>query len=117
MGQKFPDNKTGVINKFKEDIINKRKEKGILDDVDYRVINMDETAIFLEMDFNITIDFRGNKNIDIHTTDKENYKLTVLLIVCGDRTKLAPLIILKGEPRKTIEINIRKLSFVKNNNI
>ena len=78
---------------------------------------MDETAIFLEMDFNITIDFRGNKNIDIHTTDKENYKLTVLLIVCGDRTKLAPLIILKGEPGKTIEINMRKLSFVKNNNM
>ena len=69
------------------------------------------------MGFNTKIDFRGNKNIDIDTTGKENYKLTVLLTVCEDGTKLAPLIILKGEPGKTIEINMRKLSFVKNNNI
>ena len=34
MGQKLPDNKTAIINKFKEDIINKRKEMGILDDED-----------------------------------------------------------------------------------
>ena len=51
---------------------------------DYRVINMDETTIFLEMDFNTTIDFRRNKNVDIDTIGKENYKLTVLLTVCGD---------------------------------
>ena len=117
MGQKLPDNKIVIINKFKEDIINKRKEMDILEDEDYWVINIDETAIFLEMGFNTKIDFRGNKNIDIDTTGKENYKLTVLLTVCEDGTKLAPLIILKGEPGKTIEINMRKLSFVKNNNI
>ena len=114
MGQRLPDNKASIINKFKDEIINKRKEMGILDDEDYRVINMDETSIFLEMNFNITIDFRGNKNIEIDTTGKENYKLTVLLSVCGDGTKLEPLVILKGEPGKTIETNMRKLSFVKN---
>ena len=117
MGQKLPDNKTAIINKFKEDIIKKRKEMGILDDEEYRVINMDETAIFLEMGFNTTIDFRGNKNIDIDTTGKDNFKLTVLLTVCVDWTILVPLIILKGEPGKTIEINMRKLSFVMNNNM
>ena len=57
------------------------------------------------MDFNITIDFRGNKNIDIDTTGKENYKLTVLLTVCGGGAKLAPLIILKSEPGKSITKN------------
>ena len=51
-GQKLPDNKTAIINKFKEGIINKHKEMGIFDDEDYRVINLNETAIFLEMSFN-----------------------------------------------------------------
>lgn len=50
--QKLPDNKTAIINKFKEGIINKHKEMGIFDDEDYRVINLNETAIFLEMSFN-----------------------------------------------------------------
>ena len=73
MGQKLPDNKTEIINKFKEDIINKHKEMGILDDEDYRSINMDETDVFLEIGFYTTNDFRGSNNIE--TTGKENYKL------------------------------------------
>ena len=117
LGQKLPDNKFSIINKFKYDVINNRKEMGIMDDEDYRVINMDETAIFLEMGFNTTIDFRGNKNIEIETNSKENYKISVLLTVCGDGTKLAPFIILKGEPGKTIETNMRKLTFTNNNNM
>ena len=52
-GQKLPDNKTAIINKFKEGIINKHKKMGIFDDEDYRVINLNETALFLEMSFNI----------------------------------------------------------------
>lgn len=36
---------------------------------------MDETGIFLEMSFNTTIDFKGNKHIDI---DREHYRLTVM---------------------------------------
>ena len=51
-GQKLPDNKTSIINKFKEGIINRHKKMGILDDEDFQVINLDETAIFLEMGFN-----------------------------------------------------------------
>ena len=59
----IPENKNVIINKFKEDIIRKRKEMCILDDEDYRVINTDETAIFLEMAFNSHINFKGKKQI------------------------------------------------------
>ena len=45
---------------------------GILDDENYRVINLEENGIFLEIDFTTTIDFRGNKNIEIETTGNEN---------------------------------------------
>ena len=117
MGKNLPDNNTAIINKFKEDIINKHKEMGILVDEDYQVINMGENTIFLEMGFNTTIDFRENKNIEIEITGKENYELTILHTVCGDGMKLSPVIILKGEPLKIIETNMRKLSFTKNNNM
>lgn len=78
---------------------------------------MDETGIFLEMGFNTTIDFKGNKHIDIDTNGREHYRLTVMLRAAGDGTKLAPLIILKGEPGKTVETKLRNLSYVKNNNM
>ena len=56
--------KEELFNKFKNEIIKKRKQMSILYDKDYRVVNMDETGMLLEMAFNTTIDFKGNKYID-----------------------------------------------------
>lgn len=117
LGQYIQQNKNEIINNFKRYIIQKRKELYIEEDEDYRLINMDETGLFLEMGFNTTIDFRGNKNIDIETNGKEHYRITVILSAAGDGTKLTPLIIVKGEPGKTVETNLRKLTYVKNNNM
>lgn len=69
------------------------------------------------MGFNTTIDFRGNKNIDIETKGKEHYRITVMLSAAGDGTKLTPLIIVKDEQSKTLETSLRKLMYVKNNNM
>ena len=69
------------------------------------------------MGFSTSIDFGGNKNKELETTCKDNYKLTLLITMCGDGQKLAPVIFLKGEHGKTIETNMRKLSFSKNNNM
>ena len=66
------------------------------------------------MGFNITIAFKGKKHIEIESLGREHYKITVLLTVEGDGTKLSPMVILKGEPGKTIEKNMRNLSFTKN---
>ena len=49
------------------------------------------------MRFDSTIDFRGNPNIEVETTRKEIYRVTTILTMEGDVTKLMPLIILKGE--------------------
>lgn len=78
---------------------------------------MDETALFLEMGFNTTIDFKGNKNIEIETNGREHYRITIILSAAGDGTKLAPLVIVKGEPGKTVETNLRKLEYVRNNKL
>ena len=40
---------------------------------------MDETPCYLSMGFDTTIDFRGNINIEIETTGKENYLITTIL--------------------------------------
>ena len=64
---------------------------------------MDETSIFLEMAFNTTINFKGNKNIEIDSYGREQYRITVILAIAGDGTKLSPMIILKDEPGATIK--------------
>ena len=37
-----------------------------------------------------------------------------MLSAAGDGTKLAPLVIVKGEPGKTVESKLRKIEYVKN---
>ena len=76
---------------------------------------MDETGLFLEMGFNTTIDFKGNKNIEIKTNGREHYRIIMMLIAAGDGTKLALLFIVKGEPGKKIESKLKKLEYFRNN--
>ena len=78
---------------------------------------MDETPCYLEMGFETTIDFIGNKKIEIETAGRSHYRVTVILSIVGDGTKLPPLIILKGEPGKYIETTLKKLEYVKNKNM
>ena len=60
------------------------------------------------------VDFIGIKQINIDTNWREHYLTTVILSVAGDDTKLSPLVILKGEPGKSVKNNSRKLSYVIN---
>ena len=69
------------------------------------------------MGFDRTIDFIGNKNIEIEKKERSHYRVTVILSIVGDGTKLLSFIILKGEPGKYIETTLKKLKYVKNKNI
>lgn len=113
-GQAIPETKEIIKNKFFDEIINKSKEVGIIEDEDYRVLNMDETPCYLEMGFDTTIDFKGKKEIEIETFGRAYYRITVLLTIAGDGTKLPLLVIVKEEERKIIENNLRKLDYGKN---
>lgn len=75
---------------------------------------MEETLCYLEMGLYTIIDFIRNKNIEIETTGRCHYRVTVILSIVGDGTKLPPLIILKGAPGKYIENTLQKLDDVKN---
>ena len=74
---------------------------------------MNETPFYLEMGIDTIIDFIRNKNIEIETAGKSHYRVTVILSIVGDGTKLPLLIILKGEPGKYIETTLKKLENVK----
>ena len=115
IGQLIPEDKYIKKMKFIEEDFQKRKELEIDIDEDYRLINMDETGLFLEMGFNTTIDFKGNKNIEIKTNGREHYRIIMMLIAAGDGTKLALLFIVKGEPGKKIESKLKKLEYFRNN--
>jgi len=66
----------------------------MLEDERYRIVNMDDKGIFLEMGFNTTIYLKGNKNIEIDSFGREQYRKTVILLAAGNRTKLLPITIL-----------------------
>ena len=61
------------------------------------------------MGFDTTIDFIWKPNIDIQTSGREHYKLSIILAITGGGIKLRPLVIVKGESGKTIENELWKL--------
>ena len=60
-----------IKEKFISDIIEQRKNLEILIDEDYKIINMDETACFLDMNSDTTIEFTGKKNVEIITSGRD----------------------------------------------
>ena len=94
-----------------------RKNLNIEPDEDFQLINMDETPCYLDMSFGNTIDFIGNKNIEIISSGREKYRISVILSIAGDGTKLPPLIIFKGEEGKTIEKNLSNIYYAKNKKV
>ena len=63
IGQKIPKEIDKIKEKFISDIIEQRKNLEILFDEDFKIINMDETACFLDMNSDTTIEFTGKKMI------------------------------------------------------
>jgi len=61
--------------------------------------NADETAIYLDMPPNYTLEKKGVKEVLLKTTGCEELRLTVMLAATADGRKLPPLLILK---RKTL---------------
>ena len=78
---------------------------------------MDETPCFLDMYFDIIIDFVGNKHADIETMGKEKYRISIILGITDDGYKLPAFVIAKGEEGKTIEKQLQDLYYVKNKKI
>jgi hypothetical protein len=61
------------------------------------IANMDETPIFFDMVGARTIDCRSAQSIPIRTTGNEKNRLTCVLGISADGTKLQPMVIFKGK--------------------
>ena len=102
---------------FINEVIKHKKIMNIPHEDNNTTINMDETPCFLEMGFNTTLEFRGKKNVEILSSGREHYRISVLLSIVANGTKLPPFIIIKGESGKSIEKELRSLPYVKNGNV
>ena len=77
-----PKENTEIKTKFKE-LIEKGKKLNIEFNEDIRVISMDETPCYLDMNFLTTIDFTGNKNIETISSGREKYRILIKLSITG----------------------------------
>ena len=58
---------------------------------------MDETACWMNMPSDITIDVRGTKSVSLKTTGHEKDHFTIVLVARADGKKLKPFVISKGK--------------------
>lgn len=82
-----------------------------------RLVNVDETPIYMEMPENKTVEFKGAKDIDIATFGGEKVRISLILACAGNGTKLPPLLIFKAKRGGKLEKNLSSLSIVKEKKI
>ena len=75
LGQKLPSKAIELFYKFFHYIIQARRELNITNGEEYRLINCDETCLYLEMYDTCTIDIKGHKEIIINTKGNEKKEL------------------------------------------
>ena len=71
VSQALPNNAIESFYRFFHLIISERRELNIDDSKEFRIINCDETLIFLEMPETTAIDIVGNKEVIIDTKGNE----------------------------------------------
>jgi len=69
-----------------------------------QIANANETAIYLDMPPNYTLEKKGVKEVLLKTTGCEKLHLTVMLAATVDGRKLPPLLILKGKTLPKLEV-------------
>jgi hypothetical protein len=63
---------------------------------DCNVINLDEVPIWFDSSHRLVIDEKGVKRARIRSNGRDKLRMTLILTVCGDGTKLNPLLIFKS---------------------
>ena len=68
--------------------------------------NVDETPVFFEMYQNKTIAKIGAKKVNIKSFGCDKLRISIILTILANGDKLAPLIVFKSKPGKTLEIRL-----------
>ena len=114
IGQQLPFNSEDLILLFLKEVIRIRKTYTINTN---NIINMDETALNLNMVSKKTLHKIGAKTISIKTQSQEKVIISVILSCCSYGNKLKPLVIFKGAKNGLIFKNLSKHELVLNDNV
>ena len=117
IGQHLPYEAKDLVYKFLYEVINKRRYLEIGDDKLNLIVNGDETAVYYEEPEMKTIDICGNKEIIINTDGSESKRVSVLLTIIANGSKLNPFLIFVGEPEKTNEKRFSEIKEIKSKTI
>ena len=108
--------KTTVCQKTPQDVIPKlvnyimhlRKLRIAHNYASANIFAMDETACWMDMPSDTTIDVRGAKSVSLKTTGHEKDHFTIILSARADGKKLKPFVVFKGKGTRLIK-NLQKI--------
>ncbi len=104
-GQALPANFEEKINEFRNDIAEVVSDKKIDPD---RLVNMDETPIYFAPSIPRVLSPKGAKTVTVETPKCGYNRLTLILAVASDGSKLPPLLVFKGEYGKKLHKMLQK---------
>ena len=88
-------------------LFNIRREFNISDNIN-QIGNMDETAIYYENLYDTTVSKIGEKSITVRNFGKEKLRISAVLCVLADGSKLPPLLIFRGKNNGLKEEEFKK---------
>ena len=105
IGQEHSENYKEKMFEFIKLVENYRKCNDLELD---QIANMDETPLFLNMARTRTIAKIGSKTVNIKTHGQEKVRVTVILWIVADGTKLPPVVVFKGNPNGRVAKELEK---------
>ena len=113
MGKLLPENYSDLFLEFQKKILISRTNLKLNEKNLDRIINVNETPIYMDMPQNKTVDYKGAKDIGIITFGGEKAGISVLLGITLNGKKLRPLLIFKAKPFRTLEKKLNQIVIVK----
>ena len=104
--QKLPKDFEQKLLNYQRYITNLRKAENFLTG---QMANADETAIYLDMPPNYTLEKKGVKEVLLKTTGCKKLRLTVMLAAIAEGRKLPPLPILKRNTLSKSEVFLKDI--------
>ena len=82
-----------------------------------RLMNIDETPIYMDMPETKTIDFKGKKEIDIYTFGADKVRISAILSQVGNGNKLPHILVFKAKKKGRLENELNTLPIVRDKKI
>ena len=108
----FPTNFSEIFINFQKKVTIKKNLNHKVNELD-RIINVNETPLYMEIPSNTTIEKNSTNNIEIATFGGEKVRISLILGNGGNGYKLPPLLIFKSKKDGRLEKSLNSLDLVK----